>query len=121
MNKQRRKSISDLSSAIETTMNSLSAEDPEISWPDTKTCVNDFHSQSESIRDDEQDYLDNMPESFKNGDKGEAAQNAVDALEIAMDKLEEAETACADEAPDVDEVVGVLQEAIDALGDAESV
>lgn len=50
-----------------------------------------------SARDDEQDYLDNMPESLQGGEKGELAQAAIDALDEAIDALEgvDLETAAA--------------------------
>lgn len=41
-------------------------------------------------RDEEQDYYDNMPESFQNGDKGEAAQDAVNNLNGACGSIEDA-------------------------------
>jgi flagellar biosynthesis chaperone FliJ len=42
-------------------------------------------SDLETIRDEEQDYLDVMPESFQNGDKGQVSQSAIDNLEQAID------------------------------------
>jgi seryl-tRNA synthetase len=42
----------------------------------------------ESIKDEEDDYLSNMPESFQNGEKGEAAQTAIDALDNAYSELD---------------------------------
>jgi len=42
----------------------------------------------EEIRDAEQDYLDNMPESLSDGEKGEKAQAAIDALEQVIDYLD---------------------------------
>ena len=42
----------------------------------------------EQARDEEQEYLDNMPESFQSGDKGSAAQEAIDALETAISDLD---------------------------------
>lgn len=50
----------------------------------------------ETARDDEQDYYDNMPESFQGGDKGEKAQAAIDGLESAIGGLDEAEYGCND-------------------------
>lgn len=47
-------------------------------------------SDLESARDEEQDYLDNMPESLQGGDKGQAAEAAVSALESAIEALETA-------------------------------
>ena len=43
----------------------------------------------ETCRDEEQDYYDNMPESFQDGEKGEAAQTPIDALDEAVSSLEE--------------------------------
>ena len=43
----------------------------------------------ETCRDEEQDYYDNMPESFQDGEKGEAAQTAIDALDEAVSALED--------------------------------
>ncbi|MFK0338738.1 hypothetical protein ACIQT7_15835 [Agrobacterium deltaense] len=43
----------------------------------------------ETCRDEEQEYYDNMPESFQDGDKGNAAQEAIDALEEAVSSLGE--------------------------------
>lgn len=44
----------------------------------------------DTVRDEEQEYYDNMPESFQNGDKGEKAQAAISALEEAVSALEDA-------------------------------
>lgn len=43
----------------------------------------------EALRDEEQEYFDNMPESFQDSEKGEAAQAAIDALEAAAESLDE--------------------------------
>lgn len=45
----------------------------------------------ESLRDEEQEYFDNMPESFQSGEKGQAAEAAIEAMEEAIGSLEEAE------------------------------
>jgi len=44
----------------------------------------------EMLRDEEQEYYDNMPESFQNGDKGEAADTAIYALSSAYDDVSSA-------------------------------
>lgn len=49
-------------------------------------------SEAESIRDEEQDYLDNMPESLQQGERGERAQAAVEALDSLVDHLTEADS-----------------------------
>lgn len=46
--------------------------------------------QLEVIRDDEQDYFDNMPESFQYAEKGEAAEEAISNLDYAIDQIDEA-------------------------------
>lgn len=43
-----------------------------------------------AARDDEQDYIDNLPENLQQSEKGEAAQEAEDNLNSAHDSLEEA-------------------------------
>lgn len=120
MNKARRKQISELSTAISGLISELNNEDPEISWPDTKGKISDFHDTAESIHDDEDEYYNNMPESLQGGDKGEASQNATSNLSTAMDKLEEATTAADDDTPDLEEVTNALQEAVDSLDEAEA-
>jgi len=53
-------------------------------------CI-DLKNDVELIRDEEQEYFDNMPESIQAGDKGERAQTAVDALEAAIGSAEDLE------------------------------
>ena len=43
--------------------------------------VAEAQSIIESARDDEQEYLDVMPEAIQNGDKGTKAQENIDTLE----------------------------------------
>jgi hypothetical protein len=54
--------------------------------------IADIRSELESLRDEEQDYFDNMPESFQQGDKGQRAEAAVFSMEEAISQLEEAES-----------------------------
>ena len=58
--------------------------------------------QIEALRDEEQEYFDNMPESFQGGDKGERATAAIDAMQEAYDALD---------GFDFDEVTGPLETA----------
>jgi len=46
----------------------------------------------EALRDEEHEYLDNMPESFRDGEKGEKAEAAVSALDDAISSLEDCDT-----------------------------
>jgi hypothetical protein len=49
--------------------------------------IQDIYDAVETLRDDEQDYLDNMPEGIKDGDKGDKSQEAIDYLDSAIDAL----------------------------------
>ena len=50
---------------------------------EVKECV-------ENVRDEEQEYLDNMPENLQCSERADVAQNAIDNMEYALDNLEEA-------------------------------
>jgi ribosome recycling factor len=47
----------------------------------------------ESIRDDEQEAFDNLPESFQNSEKGSTIQEGLETLEDAVCGIEEKEMA----------------------------
>ncbi|NHT78950.1 hypothetical protein G8E10_24940 [Rhizobiaceae bacterium CRRU44] len=72
MNKARRNTLS----KVQTRLEELAALASEI------------RELIEAARDEEQEYRDNMPESFADGEKGEAADNAIAAMEEAMSVLE---------------------------------
>jgi uncharacterized coiled-coil DUF342 family protein len=76
MNKARRKAIQDVIAKLET-----------------------LRDEVESLLNDEQDYYDNMPESFQNGDKGSAASDAISYMESASGYIDNAieELGCATE------------------------
>lgn len=54
-------------------------------------------SIAEELRDELQDWYDNLPESFQNGDKGSELQEAIDQMEEAISALEDAQGADAEE------------------------
>jgi uncharacterized coiled-coil DUF342 family protein len=72
MNKERRNAISNLRAKLD------------------MAGVSEIKDELETHRDNEQEYYDNMPESFQDGDKGQAAQAAIDALESAIEALDAA-------------------------------
>lgn len=76
MNKARRKAIQDVIAKLET-----------------------LRDEVESLLNDEQDYYDNMPESFQDGDKGQAASDAISYMESASGYIDNAieELGCAEE------------------------
>lgn len=45
--------------------------------------IADLITEIESIREAEQESLDNMPESLQNGERGERAQGAIESLDDA--------------------------------------
>ena len=67
MNKARRKALEDLASQL-----------------------GDILAELEALRDEEQEYFDNMPESLQGGDKGSDAEQAIDSMNSALDSLEAA-------------------------------
>lgn len=74
MNRERRKTLAELTTRVDSAIEDLTALKGEI----------------EDVRDEEQEYLDNMPESLQEGDRAMAAQAAIDSLEEAIDAIEEA-------------------------------
>lgn len=90
MNKQRRKSIESLKETIAELAGKL----------------DDLRNEVETIKDDEQEYHDNMPESLQNGDKGSNAQEAISCLEQAYDAIDSAISSLSD----ADDQLGSAQE-----------
>ena len=96
MNKERRKAIDDLITEIRGLENEI-------------TClVQQVESAVEVILGDEQDAFDNMPESLQYAEKGEAAQEAINALEYADSEMGGWLSDITDKA---DEIIGYLEEA----------
>ncbi len=91
MNAARRQTLTKIIAAIE----------------EAKSLLNSIATDIENVRDEEQDTYDNMPESFQNGDKGEKAQTAIDAMTSAYDEVTGIEDT-------LEEASSSLQEAIDA-------
>jgi hypothetical protein len=54
--------------------------------------IEEGKSELETLMEEEQDYLDNMPENLQSSEKGESAQAAIDALEGAVASLDDAVT-----------------------------
>ncbi len=50
--------------------------------------IDTARSGFEELRDEYQDWYDNLPESFQNGSKGEELQSAIDQLEQAINEAE---------------------------------
>ncbi len=50
----------------------------------------DYEAYVITIMDEEKEYYDNMPESIQAGQKGDDAQTAIDAMESAVNSVDEA-------------------------------
>jgi uncharacterized coiled-coil DUF342 family protein len=51
--------------------------------------LEDIKEDIDFIKDEEQEYYDNMPENFQMGEKGDKAQEAIDNLDYAYSSIEE--------------------------------
>lgn len=51
--------------------------------------IEEIKETIESLRDEEQDAFDNLPESLQGGERGEKMESAIDALDYAADDLQE--------------------------------
>jgi hypothetical protein len=67
MNAKRRKAISELLSRLDSLKNEL-----------------------EILRDEEQEYFDNMPDSLQQGEKGDTAAEEVSSMDDAINSMDEA-------------------------------
>lgn len=52
--------------------------------------IEDLKTELESLKDEEREYYDNMPESLQGGERGQDAQRYVDELDNALNSLDEA-------------------------------
>jgi uncharacterized coiled-coil DUF342 family protein len=131
MNKARREALNLLFSDINEIIETLQSEDvanavkaKDYDWAAVKETAEEFKTRAEEIRDEEQEYYDNMPESFQNGEKGENAQAVVTELDSAIDALELVDVDEPDEQPEdsadprIDDIVGHLEDARDGVDGA---
>ena len=51
--------------------------------------LRDAHQMLTEVRDEEQDALDSMPESFQDTDRYTEMEDAIDILEEAVDQIDE--------------------------------
>ena len=73
MNKDRRKEIAALASRVQ----------------EIAELIDSLKSDLENVRDEEQDYFDNMPENMQDGDRGTRAQDALNGLDDALSALDD--------------------------------
>jgi flagellar biosynthesis chaperone FliJ len=72
VNKQRRNAIDKLTTTI----------------ADLMTKMEDARDELETLKDEEQEYYDNMPESLQGGEKGERAVEVCDLLDSALSNFD---------------------------------
>ena len=99
MNKARRKELSDVIRGL----NTMQDKDDLYSWINTL----------DSIKDDEQDYYDNIPENLQYSQRAEDSEQAIEYMEEALDLLNEVY-----DADDFDKESELIQEAIDKIEEA---
>lgn len=73
MNAARRKQLESIKERLTTLMGEASSLGDELA----------------ALRDEEQEYLDNMPENMQDGEKGQKAQEAIDVMESVTGQLED--------------------------------
>lgn len=80
MNAQRRK-------ALGATMDKITGLVTVLGASDLAGLLSSIAEELDALRDEEQDYYDNMPESLQNGDKGQTAEQAAQSLTEAHEAL----------------------------------
>lgn len=91
MNKDRRKALS----ALADELNGLHGK------------IDDIRSQAETLRDEEQDYFDAMPENLQQGDRGQTAEEAIGYIESAVNALDEALSQLNDASRELENAAGL--------------
>jgi DNA repair exonuclease SbcCD ATPase subunit len=91
--------------------------------------LEDIKGGIEAIRDEEQEYYDNMPEGLQNSERGETATNNVEQLETALNSMEELgtffselaeETLSTERMDELGEMPDKMGEASEALDEAQN-
>lgn len=72
------------------------AESRSDRFSEAQSLVSDAKSEGECLRDELQDWLDNLPENLQQGSKADEIQSAIDELETFIDALDEAESSSPD-------------------------
>lgn len=98
MNKMRRKELADLIKQL------YACKDKN----DIYSVINSL----ENIRDDEEDYYDNIPENLQGGQRASDSESAIENMNEALDLLNEAYES------DDDDIQSLVTEAIDKIDEA---
>jgi hypothetical protein len=106
MNNTQRKAIQILANKID------NAKDDGMPLPELQALVKGVVAELESIRDEEQNKFDNMPEGLQSSSKGTDIEDAIQLLDDAISDLDSIDNA---EEGEEDEVGSVLDAAIDNM------
>lgn len=71
---------------------------------DLQALAADIASMIEEVKDEEQDYMDNMPENLQGSERYSKAEEAVDALDTAQQYAEDL---------DIEEIISNLETAME--------
>lgn len=99
MNKARRKELGEVINGL----NTIEDRDDLYAWINTL----------ENLKDEEQDYYDNIPENLQYSQRAEDSESAIDNLDEALDLLHEAY-----DAEEFNRNSSIIQEAINKIEDA---
>ncbi len=100
MNKARRKELSEVIR--------------ELNMMSDKNDLYSIINALDNIKDDEQDYFDNIPENLQYSQRAEASEEAINNMDEALDLLNEVY-----DADEFDKDSGLIQEAIDKIEEAQ--
>jgi len=75
---------------------------------DLDTCI----ASLETLKDEEQDYFDNIPENLQYSQRSEAAEEAIERLEEALDVLNEIYYNADSSLEDIEDAINLIEEVI---------
>lgn len=115
MNQQRRNALTNISGKLQILISELQQKDaiPDILCDQAN--LTGLRDMIDNLKDDEEFAYDNMPESFQNGDRGDAAQQAISSMEDAISELDDVLANTED-----DSVIDALESVVSNLKDAVS-
>lgn len=114
MNKARRKEIDLVLNQIEAFKLTIEDSDYELTLTESqRERLTSFADEVERLKDEEQEYLDNIPENMQSSDRYYAAEEAVSNLENAHDWLTEI-----DEDTTIERCIEILDDCVSYLTDA---
>ena len=102
MNKERRRQLQEITSELGEIINDIEV---------IKGRLDDTKCDIENVCEEEDESYNNLPESFQDGERGERMQEAISFMESSCDEIDNSLNS-------IEEVVGIIEEAITGLNDA---